>query len=116
MSAARKDYPFPAAVADGRVNGGAHGQIECAAALDEVDRLRLSLAWQERISDDRGDENERLRTDVRRLSEQLERCRTELAQATVRLAEWDRMNTVLTAVLPALQEQMQPAPPRKAGP
>ena len=37
---ARKDYPFPAAVADGRVNGGAYGRQECAAALDEIDRLR----------------------------------------------------------------------------
>jgi hypothetical protein len=28
---------------------------------DEIDRLRLALAWTERIAQDRGDENERLR-------------------------------------------------------
>lgn len=37
---ARNDYAFPAAVADGRVNGGAYGRRECADALDEIDALR----------------------------------------------------------------------------
>lgn len=37
---ARDDYPFPAAVADGRVNGGVYGRQETTAALDEIDRLR----------------------------------------------------------------------------
>lgn len=37
---ARDDYPFPAAVADGRVDGGAYGAAESADALDEIDHLR----------------------------------------------------------------------------
>lgn len=39
---ARDDYPFPAAVADGRINGGLYGQQETSDALDEIDRLRLN--------------------------------------------------------------------------
>jgi len=41
---ARDDYPFPAAVAAGRLSGGLYGQEECTAALDEIDRLRTIAA------------------------------------------------------------------------
>lgn len=43
LVSARDDYPFPAAVADGRVDGGAYGRHEMAAALDEIDRLRSDV-------------------------------------------------------------------------
>jgi hypothetical protein len=45
---ARDDYPH-------------HGYVTWRAMCDEIDRLRLSIAWTERIAQDRGDENERLR-------------------------------------------------------
>ena len=45
---ARDDYPH-------------HGFVTHAQMCDEIDRLRLSLAWTERIAEDRGEENERLR-------------------------------------------------------
>lgn len=55
---ARDDYRAVASML-----GTPHGAVwrEAERMCDEIDRLRLALAWQENISQGRGEENERLR-------------------------------------------------------
>jgi hypothetical protein len=54
---ARDDYP---PIPNGVNRAGGWGLLH-KRMCDEIDRLRLALAWTERIAQDRGDENERLR-------------------------------------------------------
>lgn len=59
---ARDDYPdLDALVRCADIY--AHEELD--KALNEIDELRLNLAWADRIAGDRGEENERLRSMLR---------------------------------------------------
>lgn len=61
---ARDTYPAVAVLADAAAEQGKTALPEAVRMFHEIDELRLNLAWAVAIAEDRGAENERLRSDL----------------------------------------------------